>query len=330
MCCFVRPGEVALLWTEDESDPQYARSVSALKVLEAAVDAKGRKLKVWKLPQPGPLYRTKEESDGIEKSDCEPREAGDRLAGSYVNFLITNDRIIYPLLDPTTDGEAQRIFESIFPNHIVIGVLAREILLGGGNIHCITQQIPYGKITLKPTYSYSPERLLESFRTLKSKEEKCQQMNPMENLYSKASTKSRPSSSSSFVVAAVQLTAGGLNDNNVEGFWDRAQHAVRMAAQEKGADLILLPELFLGPYFCQSQEACLQNLAMEILDGNDGSNCNFLVKRMQALAKQYEVVLPISLYERRNNALYNSVVVIDADGSVLGTYRKSHIPDGTG
>lgn len=53
ICCFVRPGEVALHWTDDETDPQYERSLAALKVLEAAVDAKGRKLKVWKLPQPG-------------------------------------------------------------------------------------------------------------------------------------------------------------------------------------------------------------------------------------------------------------------------------------
>ena len=74
-----------------------------------------------------------------------PREAEGRLAGSYVNFLITNDRIVYPLLDAATDGEAQRILEEIFPEHTVVGVPAREILLGGGNIHCITQQIPSGQ-----------------------------------------------------------------------------------------------------------------------------------------------------------------------------------------
>jgi agmatine deiminase len=144
MCCFVRPGEVALHWTDDQHDQQYARSVAALKVLEAAVDAKGRHLKVWKLPQPGPLYCTKAEAAGVESGSGVPREAAGRLAGSYVNFLITNDRIVYPLLDTATDGEAQRILEAIFPDHAVIGVPAREILLGGGNIHCITQQIPSG------------------------------------------------------------------------------------------------------------------------------------------------------------------------------------------
>ena len=145
MCCFVRPGEVALHWTDDENDPQYERSLAALKVLEAAVDAKGRKLKIWKLPQPGPLYCTEEESAGVESGSGVPREAEGRLAGSYVNFLITNGSIVYPLLDAATDGEAQRILEEIFPQHKVVGVPAREILLGGGNIHCITQQIPSGQ-----------------------------------------------------------------------------------------------------------------------------------------------------------------------------------------
>ncbi len=144
MCCFARPGEVILHWTDDESDPQYVRSQAAYKVLSEAVDAKGRKLKIWKLPQPGPLYCTEEESAGVVDGSGVPRDAGGRLAGSYVNFLITNDRIVYPLLDPKTDGEAQAILQQIFPEHTVVGVPAREILLGGGNIHCITQQIPKG------------------------------------------------------------------------------------------------------------------------------------------------------------------------------------------
>ena len=71
-----------------------------------------------------------------------PRDAGGRLAGSYVNFLITNDRIVYPLLDPK-QMKKRKLFCSRFSlEHTVVGVPAREILLGGGNIHCITQQIP--------------------------------------------------------------------------------------------------------------------------------------------------------------------------------------------
>lgn len=142
MACFARPGEVVLHWTDDQTDPQYERSQAAFKVLSAARDAKGRQLKIWKLPQPGPLFITAEEAAGVEVSTAQPRLAGERMAGSYVNFLITNNRLIYPLLDPKTDGAAHAILEQIFPELEVVGIAAREILLGGGNIHCITQQIP--------------------------------------------------------------------------------------------------------------------------------------------------------------------------------------------
>ena len=83
--------------------------------------------------------------EGVVDGSGVPRDSGHRLAGSYVNFLITNERIVYPLLDPATDDLAQAKLEEIFPDHTVVGVPAREILLGGGNIHCITQQIPSGK-----------------------------------------------------------------------------------------------------------------------------------------------------------------------------------------
>ena len=124
------------------------------------------------------------------------------------------------------------------------------------------------------------------------------------------------------MVAAIQLSAEGDEKNTLEGFWKRAQTSIREAAA-KGARLILLPELFIGPYFCQSQEACL----MEFADAEDAS---FIIAEMQKLAKELQCCLPISFYERRNNALFNSLVMIDADGSNLGVYRKSHIPDGTG
>lgn len=145
MCCFARPGEVILHWTDDEADPQYPRSKAALEVLQNTVDAQGRKLKIHLLPQPGPLYCTEEESKGVTEGTGVPRTAGERLAGSYVNFLITNNRIVFPLLDTATDDIAAQKLQEIFPEHEIVGVPAREILLGGGNIHCITQQIPAGK-----------------------------------------------------------------------------------------------------------------------------------------------------------------------------------------
>ena len=159
-------------------------------------------------------------------------------------------------------------------------------------------------------YSYSPTALLESYHALKAKEQKeaCSDVDT-------AST-STPTTASSdgFSVAAVQITASALQNNDVEGFWNLAQSAVADAAKA-GSSLILLPELFIGPYFCQSQEADLMALA-EPIDKD-----HFILKRMSQLAKQYGVVLPISLYERKNNALFNSLVMIDADGEMLGTYR---------
>lgn len=142
MCCFARPGEVILHWTDDVNDPQYPRSQAAYEVLSHALDAKGRKLKIHKIQAPGPLFCTEEESRGVAQGSGVARPAGGRLAGSYVNFLITNQQIVFPLLDAKTDALAQQTLQAIFPDYQVVGVAAREVLLGGGNIHCITQQIP--------------------------------------------------------------------------------------------------------------------------------------------------------------------------------------------
>ena len=96
-----------------------------------------------KLPAPGPLTTTEEEASSVEVvPGTQPRRAGDRLAASYVNFYVGNSRVVYPLLDPARDEEAAGIIAAAFPDREVIGVPAREILLGGGNIHCITQQVP--------------------------------------------------------------------------------------------------------------------------------------------------------------------------------------------
>lgn len=143
ICCFARPGEVILHWTDDVHDPQHAISAAALERLERAADARGRSLTVHKLPMPGPILITEEEARGVDPVEGTlPRLAGDRLAASYVNFYVANERIVMPLLDERTDAEARRALERIFPERDVVGVPAREILLGGGNVHCITQQVP--------------------------------------------------------------------------------------------------------------------------------------------------------------------------------------------
>ena len=145
LCCFIRPGVVALTWTDDKSDPQYEISIDAYERLSAATDAKGRKFEIHKIYQPGPIYITKEESEGVDVVEGTlPRREGDRLAGSYINFYIANGGIVMPTFDDPHDQAAFRTLQKLFPERKVVGVPAREILLGGGNIHCITQQQPRG------------------------------------------------------------------------------------------------------------------------------------------------------------------------------------------
>ena len=138
----IAPAEVVLNWCEDVDDPQYERSGMALEVLLKEKDAKGRSIKVHKLPMPGPLYLSGEEAAGIEVCDTMKRVAGERLAGSYTNFLMVNGLVVMPLLDKRTDQRALSKLAGLLPDYRIVGIPAREILLGGGNIHCITQQIP--------------------------------------------------------------------------------------------------------------------------------------------------------------------------------------------
>ncbi|WP_349624856.1 agmatine deiminase [Halomonas sp. SCS19] len=143
LCCFVGPAEVALTWCDDAADPEYQICRDALAVLEASTDACGRPFTVHRLPQPGPLFIGEDEASGIDRlSSSHPRQPGDRMAASYVNFYIGNRVVVMPLLDERRDNEARDILARLFPERRVIGVPAREILLGGGNVHCITQQQP--------------------------------------------------------------------------------------------------------------------------------------------------------------------------------------------
>lgn len=118
------------------------------------------------------------------------------------------------------------------------------------------------------------------------------------------------------VVAATQMSCT----------WDReatlakAEKLVREAAA-KGANIILLQELFETPYFCQRHDFEYMDLATTLEE-------NPAVKRFQEVAKELDVVIPVSFFERAGNAAFNSIAIIDADGTVLGKYRKTHIPDG--
>ena len=117
-------------------------------------------------------------------------------------------------------------------------------------------------------------------------------------------------------VAATQMSCSW----NREEVLDKAEKLVRKAAAE-GANIIQLQELFETPYFCQKQKFEYFDLAKPLSE-------NAAVKRFTEVAKELQVVLPISFYEKAGNTAFNIIAIIDADGTILGTYRKTHIPDG--
>ena len=116
-------------------------------------------------------------------------------------------------------------------------------------------------------------------------------------------------------VAAIQMQCSKVVEENI----DKADQMVRQAAAQ-GANIILLPELFERPYFCQERRYEYYAYAKPVME-------NDAVLHFMEVAKELHVVLPISFYEKDGNVLYNSIAIIDADGMMLGVYRKTHIPD---
>lgn len=150
ICCFVKPGEVLMSWTDDMSDPQYEMCMENMRVFENVTDSKGRKITVHKLPLPAiPVTITEHDAAGYVYEEGEDmREVGEKLAASYANFYITNKHVIVPQFGDPNDGVAVDILTKLFPEREVYPIQARSIIVGGGNIHCITQQIPKGDKTI--------------------------------------------------------------------------------------------------------------------------------------------------------------------------------------
>ncbi|MEA4811520.1 MAG: agmatine deiminase [Anaerolineaceae bacterium] len=143
ICCFVKPGVVLLAWTDDTEDPQYEISHENYEILSKSEDAKGRKFEIHKLLLPAPVLINQEESEGVDPIEGTlPRNAGDRLAASYVNFYLCNGGLVMPAFGDPNDLVAAKQLAELYPGRKIVSVPAREILLGGGNIHCITQQQP--------------------------------------------------------------------------------------------------------------------------------------------------------------------------------------------
>ena len=147
---FIAPGGVAVIWTDDPDYPFYRQCHEAYDTLAAATDAQGRQLKVYKLPMPAnPLYMDQASCDTIDVDEnAEPRVADEPLIASYMNYLVTNGGVIVPQYGDENDALAVQTLQEIYDEvwgagvYKCVGVQSEQVVFGGGNIHCITQQEP--------------------------------------------------------------------------------------------------------------------------------------------------------------------------------------------
>ena len=146
LCCFVKPGVILLHWTEDPKDPCYDIVRDAYERLATACDARGRRLEIHKLLGATTEAMTREESLGVDRiRGTAPRREGDALDDTYINFYLVNGGVIVPAYGHANDSLALETLAAVFPDRKAVSITdAREITLGGGNVHCITQQQPAG------------------------------------------------------------------------------------------------------------------------------------------------------------------------------------------
>ena len=144
VACFVAPGRVLLSWADDPA----GSDVRGLARRAGATAGRRRRPRAGDRDRPYPLARARCTWRRPRRSRCSRARrraraaAGERLPASYVNFYPADGRIVFPLLDERYDEQAAEVLRSCFPEREVLGIPSREILLGGGNIHCITQQVP--------------------------------------------------------------------------------------------------------------------------------------------------------------------------------------------
>jgi agmatine deiminase len=143
VACYVRPGVVAIAWTDDPDDWRHEIMRDNLERLEQATDARGRHFEIARLPCPTDVVITDDEAGGVDAVEGTlPRRPGDRMPATYVNFYICNGGVVMPVFDDLQDETAQATLQGLFPERTVVTVPGREIVLGGGNVHCVTQQQP--------------------------------------------------------------------------------------------------------------------------------------------------------------------------------------------
>lgn len=140
MCAFADESTVLLAWTDDPRHPQYEAVRKAYAVFEKERGAFGEKFDVVKVPLPMPFQRLEEDCVGLEYAErSKERLPGELIQPSYINFIFVNGAVIIPEFSDSADAEARSVFERVFPQKEVITFPAREIVLGGGGLHCITK-----------------------------------------------------------------------------------------------------------------------------------------------------------------------------------------------
>lgn len=140
---YVRPGEVAISWTDDPNHIQYDLLQDVYKQLEQETDAKGRKLTIHKVQLPKQIQLSEEESAEIDNANnAYDRSADETFLATYINCYICNGGVVLPVFNDPQDEIAVAQFKKLFPDREIVTVFTREVSVGGGNIHCITQQQP--------------------------------------------------------------------------------------------------------------------------------------------------------------------------------------------
>ena len=140
---FVRPGVIALSWTDDTNNPQYKPLKEAYDILSQETDAKGRKFEIHKIPIPEILTISDEENAGVDLCEsAASREAGLPLAVTYINSYFVNGGILVPQFGDPMDDVACEMFKKMMPDREVVKIWTREFSLAGGNIHCMALQQP--------------------------------------------------------------------------------------------------------------------------------------------------------------------------------------------
>ena len=143
LVAIVRPGVLLLAWTDDRADPSYERVREAEAVLSSASDARGQAFEIHRLMLPRPTTMSAAEAAGIvPAAGAKPRQAGDPICASYINAYVGNGVVIVPAFDDPMDETARVLFARLHPSRQIIQLPARELVLGGGGIHCITHEQP--------------------------------------------------------------------------------------------------------------------------------------------------------------------------------------------